>query len=79
MSIYDKCINCHIFKTIVNIRVVMPHKNIRKIIRVGTTSFAIIIPKDWLRFHELGYGDRVEVVSNGSVKIKPIKMGGKLG
>jgi antitoxin component of MazEF toxin-antitoxin module len=57
----------------------MAHKNIRRIIRAGNTSLAVIIPKDWLRFHELDHGDQVEVISNGSVMIKPIQKGRKSG
>ena len=48
----------------------MPHKQIRKIIRIGSTSLAVIIPKAWLRYYNLGYGDKVEVVSNGTIVIK---------
>ena len=61
------------FKTIVFDVVSMPHKNNRKIIRVGNTSFAVILPRSWLRYYDLGYGDSVEVISNGNVMIKPSK------
>jgi len=50
----------------------MPHKEIRKLIRVGNSSFAVILPRTWLRYYDLKYGDSVEVISNGSVKIKPV-------
>jgi antitoxin component of MazEF toxin-antitoxin module len=53
----------------------MPTKNIRKIIRVGDTSLAIILPIDWLRFYDLKYGDSVEVVCKDAVEIRPIKQG----
>lgn len=53
----------------------MPTKEIRKIIRIGNTSFAVILPRAWLRYYNLKYGDHVEVISNGSIKIKPIKRG----
>ena len=49
----------------------MPHKDTRKIIRIGHTSFAVILPPSWLRYYNLGHGDRVEIVSNGSIVIKP--------
>ena len=57
----------------------MPHKNVRKIIKNGNTSLAVILPRAWLRFHELDHGDQVEVISNGSVMIKPIQKGRKSG
>jgi len=47
------------------------------LIRVGNTSLAIIIPKHWLRYHELGYGDELEVISDNVIKIKTIKRGKK--
>ena len=53
----------------------MPYKSTRKIIRIGETSFAVILPIGWLRYYGLGYGDSVEVIANGSIKIKPA--GGK--
>jgi len=55
----------------------MPHKRNSKIIRVGNTSFAVILPRSWLRYYELGYGDTVEVISNGNIMIKPSQKGGK--
>jgi len=50
-------------------------KKIRKIVRIGTTSLGVIIPKDWLEFKKIKYGDSVELTANGVVKIKPIKEG----
>lgn len=56
--------------------VFMGHKTKRTIIRVGTTSFAVILPRSWLRYYDLGYGDELEVISSGAViEIKPIKKG----
>lgn len=49
----------------------MPHKENRKLIRVGKSSFGVILPRAWLRYYDLKYGDSVEVVSNGSIEIKP--------
>ena len=54
----------------------MPHKECRKIIRIGNSSFGVIIPRAWLRFYNLKYGDSVEVISNGDIQIKPIRNGG---
>ena len=48
----------------------MPHKNTRKLIRIGNTSLAVILPKPWLKYYNLGFGDRVEVISNGTIVIR---------
>jgi len=49
------------------------HKNYRKIIRIGTSSLGIILPRAWLRYFDLRHGDKVEVISNNSIEITPIK------
>jgi antitoxin component of MazEF toxin-antitoxin module len=49
----------------------MPHEETRKIIKAGETSFAVILPRAWLRFYGLKNGDSVKVVSNGTVTIEP--------
>ncbi len=49
----------------------MPHEDVRKIIKVGETSLAVILPKSWLRYYHLTNKDSVIVVSNGNVTIKP--------
>jgi bifunctional DNA-binding transcriptional regulator/antitoxin component of YhaV-PrlF toxin-antitoxin module len=43
----------------------------RKIIKVGETSFAIILPKAWLRYYKLTDKDRLRVISNSRVVIEP--------
>lgn len=50
----------------------MPHKETRKIIRVGN-SYAVTIPKTWLKYYNLTEKDKVTVLSNGSIIIKPEK------
>jgi len=64
-----------LYKTIVYALVVlkMPQKEIRKIIKSGNTSLAVILPRAWLRYYELNAKDRVLVISNGSVTISPIQ------
>ncbi len=52
------------------------HKDVRKIMRAGSSSFAVVLPRSWLRYYNLGHGDKVEVISNGSVEIKPLEKGG---
>jgi len=51
----------------------MPIKSVRKIIRIGDSSLAVILPISWLRYHNLCYGDKLEIVANGSIEIKPIE------
>ena len=48
----------------------MPQKTERKIIRVGYSSFGIVLPIGWLRFYGLKNGDKVQVISNGNIEIK---------
>jgi antitoxin component of MazEF toxin-antitoxin module len=55
----------------------VPQKETRKIIKIGNTSLGVILPKGWLQYAGLRHGDRVEVVTNGVVTVKPI-MNGKL-
>jgi len=50
----------------------MPHKEQRKIIRVGN-SLAVTIPKAWLRYFNLTDKDEVTVISDGKVIIEPVK------
>jgi len=51
----------------------MPHVETRKIIRVGN-SLAVTIPKPWLRYFNLTDKDKVTILSNGAVVIKPTGM-----
>jgi phosphate uptake regulator len=49
----------------------MPHEETRKIIKVGETSYAVILPKSWLRYYKLSDKDHVKVISNSTVVIEP--------
>ena len=51
----------------------MPHIEFRKIIKIGESSFGVILPKSWLRYFDLDHGDKVEVISNSDVVIRPTK------
>lgn len=51
----------------------MPHEESRKIIKVGETSYAVILPRAWLRYFKLNDQDKVTVVSDGVVTIMPQK------
>ena len=49
----------------------MPHEEKRKIIKVGETSYAVILPKSWLRYYKLENGDYVKVISDSNIVIEP--------
>lgn len=49
----------------------MPYEDIRKIIKVGDTSFAVFLPKSWLRYYKLTDKKQVKVVSNYTITIHP--------
>jgi bifunctional DNA-binding transcriptional regulator/antitoxin component of YhaV-PrlF toxin-antitoxin module len=48
----------------------------RSIIDLGQGSFVITLPKPWVKFHHLKPGDKVEVITNGKLVVKPLKRGG---
>ena len=41
----------------------------RTLFRVGEDSFAITLPKEWIRHHLLQHGDRVNVVAGDKIVI----------
>ena len=53
----------------------MPSKYEHKLVRIGESSIAVILPRAWLRYNELKNGDKVEIFVNGEVTIKPLKGG----
>jgi len=55
----------------------MPHEETRKIIKVGETSFAVILPRAWLRYYKLDDRDTVKVISDGTVTIEPPNKAGE--
>jgi antitoxin component of MazEF toxin-antitoxin module len=48
----------------------MPHEETRKIIKVGN-SYAVTIPKPWLRYFRLNEKDEVRLISNSTIVIEP--------
>lgn len=44
---------------------------VRKLIRMGDGGLVVSIPPGWLRFHGLKPGDKVEIVTNGKITIRP--------
>jgi len=49
----------------------MPIK--RKIVKVGKTSYAITLPKDWVELNSLKEGDEVWLEVNDYIVVKPPK------
>ncbi len=45
----------------------------RKLIALGSTSLAVVLPRGWLRYYGLEAGDLVVVVTNGKLEVKPLK------
>ena len=45
-----------------------------RICKIGS-SYAVFIPIGWVRYNNLMQGDFVEVISNGHIKITPMKKG----
>ncbi len=50
----------------------MPQKYRRTVVKIGKTSLGVILPKAWLTYFCIKAGDKVEVVSNGHIHIRPI-------
>ena len=48
----------------------MPIKVERILFRVGEGSFAVTLPKAWVRYNRLRPGDTVEIVANDDVIIR---------
>ena len=48
----------------------MPIKVERILFRVGEGSFAVTLPKAWVRYNRLRPGDTVEIVANDDVVIR---------
>ena len=48
----------------------MPHEETRKIIKVGN-SYAVTMPRAWMRYFKLSDKDEVVVISDGLVQIRP--------
>ena len=51
----------------------MPISEERMIYRVGKSSLAITLPRNWLRYFGLGAGDTVVITGNRDLTIHPRK------
>lgn len=51
----------------------MPTVTLRKLIRFGKGGFAITLPKGWVNYYKLEAGDRLIVIADGELQIRPEK------
>jgi len=43
----------------------------RAIFRIGNGSFAVTLPIGWVRHHRLGPGDKVEIIADDELRMRP--------
>ena len=51
----------------------MPTLTIRKLIKFGENGLVIPVPKGWIRYYGLKAGDRLEVIADGELTIRPTR------
>ena len=51
----------------------MPIITFRKLIRFGAGSFVVTVPRSWARYYGLRAGDKLEVIADGQLIIRPAK------
>ena len=51
----------------------MPTKMFRKAIKLGKYQLVITLPAGWVRYYNLKAGDRLEVIANKKLIVRPIK------
>ena len=56
----------------------MPTLTLRKLIKFGESGLVLSIPKGWVRYYGLKAGDRLEVIANGELTIRPERKSKKL-
>lgn len=49
----------------------MPTLTIRKLIRFGNDGLVITVPKSWVRYYGLKAGDKLEVVADSELVVRP--------
>lgn len=49
----------------------MPSLNVRTVLDLGQGSYVVCLPKAWCRYYGLKPGDKLEVISNGEITIRP--------
>jgi AbrB family looped-hinge helix DNA binding protein len=43
----------------------------RRLIKMGEGGLVITVPKGWIRFYGLKAGDKLEVITDGEITIRP--------
>lgn len=51
----------------------MASLSVRSLIRMGAGGLVVVIPKAWARSYGLQPGDKVVVIANGKLVVKPLK------
>lgn len=51
----------------------MPTLTLRKVIKFGELAYVVTLPTAWVRYHRLQAGDKLEVIADGKLTIRPIK------
>ena len=52
----------------------MPTLTFRKLIKFGDGGIVITVPKAWIRYYGLRAGDKLEVIADGELTIRPEKV-----
>ncbi len=53
----------------------MPNIFTRSLIPIGDGGMAVTMPISWLRYYGLKPGDKLEVITNGDITIRPLPKG----
>lgn len=48
----------------------MPTISQRKLISLGGSSLLLVLPKAWVDYHGLKRGDKVEVITDGGLRVR---------
>lgn len=51
----------------------MPTITFRKLIKFGVNGLVITIPKGWTHYYNLKSGDKLEVIADGELTIRPTR------
>lgn len=51
----------------------MPTLTVRKLIKFGKDGVVMTMPKEWVRYYSLRAGDKLEVIADGELIIRPEK------
>jgi len=51
----------------------MPTVTSRKVIKLGHNGLVITLPAGWVRYYNLRAGDKLEVIANDKLTVKPRK------